>query len=61
MGESTPYKLQQFLYRGGYSADGLRDRLREYVADKLGESEGTLVVDDTGFVKQGVKSCGVHV
>ena len=47
------------MYRGEYSAEGLRDELRSYVGEKLGEAEGILVVDDTGFIKQGKKSCGV--
>jgi len=59
VGESTPYAIQQFIYRGRYSADGMRDELRGYVSDELGESDGLLVVDDTGFLKQGKKSCGV--
>jgi len=60
IGESTPYKIQQFLYRGEYKANELRDELRNYVGEKLGEEDGTLVVDDTGFIKQGKKSCGVQ-
>lgn len=59
LGEKTPYALQQFLYRGRYSADELRDELGQYVGEKLGENEGVLVVDDTGFLKKGTKSCGV--
>ena len=59
-GESTPYKLQQFIYRGRYSADKIRNITREYVSEKLGEPDGVLVVDDTGFIKQGEKSCGVQ-
>ena len=59
VGESTPYALQQFLYRGQYSADELRDCLRNYVNEKLGDEEGVLVVDETGFLKQGKMSCGV--
>jgi len=59
LGEKTPYALQQFLYRGRWKADTLRDRLREYVSERLGETEGVLVVDETGFLKQGKKSCGV--
>jgi SRSO17 transposase len=55
IGEKTPYKMQQFLYRGSWNADELRDVTREYI----GEEEGTLVVDETGFMKQGKKSCGV--
>ncbi len=59
LGAQTPYAVQQFLYRGRFSADGIRDELRGYVSEKLGEPEGVLVVDDTGFIKQGKKSCGV--
>lgn len=59
LGEKTPYALQQFLYRGGWSAEELRDKLRGYVADTLGSPDGVLVVDETGFLKQGKKSCGV--
>jgi len=59
VGETTPYALQQFLYRGQYSANELRDCLRNYVNEKLGDEEGVLVVDETGFLKQGKMSCGV--
>ena len=59
MGLKTPYSLQQFLFRGRFSADSLRDVLRSYVSEKLGEPDGILVVDETGFLKQGKKSCGV--
>lgn len=60
IGESTPYNLQQFIYRGRYNADLLRDELLGYVSEELGEEDGVLVVDDTGFIKQGKKSCGVQ-
>jgi len=59
-GESTPYKLQQFIYRGSYSADKIRDITRDYVNENLGEEDGVMVADDTGFIKQGKKSCGVQ-
>ena len=59
VGETTPYSMQQFLYRGRFSADSLRDELRGYANEKLGDEDGTLVVDETGFLKQGKKSCGV--
>ena len=60
LGEKTPYKMQQFIYRGEYKADDIRDELRSYVGENLGEPDGAMVVDDTGFIKQGVKSCGVQ-
>jgi SRSO17 transposase len=59
VGEATPYALQQFLYRGVFSADSLRDHLRNYVADTLGEEDGVFVADETSFLKQGKMSCGV--
>lgn len=59
LGESTPYEIQQFLYRSRFSADETRDVLREYVGEELGEEDGVIVVDETGFLKQGKKSCGV--
>lgn len=59
LGERTPYKIQQFLYRGVWDADLVRDDLRGYVTRRLGEQDGVLVVDETGFLKQGKKSAGV--
>jgi len=58
-GDETPYSIQQFIYRGRYSADELRDISREYVVETLGDEDGVLVVDETGFLKQGKQSCGV--
>ncbi|MDR0305430.1 MAG: IS701 family transposase [Chitinispirillales bacterium] len=59
LGETTPYTLQQFLYRGAYNADELRDRLITYTSENIGETEGHLIIDETGFLKQGKCSCGV--
>lgn len=59
IGESTPYKMQQFLYRGSWNADELRDCTREYIRGEISEEDGVLVLDETGFLKQGKKSCGV--
>lgn len=58
-GETTPYALQQFLYRGRWSADELRDKLQGYVKVRFGEEDAVMVIDETGFLKQGKKSCGV--
>ena len=59
VGDATPYAMQQFIYRGVFSADQLRNELRIYVKDKLGEEDGVIVADETGFLKQGKMSCGV--
>jgi SRSO17 transposase len=59
LGEETPYTIQQFIYRGRFSADELRDKLMGYVNENLGDENGVLVIDETGFLKQGKHSCGV--
>ena len=58
-GDKTPYGIQQFLFRGRWSADELRGSLQEYVREHLGDDNGVLIVDETGFLKKGKKSAGV--
>lgn len=58
-GDSTPYGLQHLLGRANWDADELRDDLREYVLERLGDENAVLVVDETGFLKKGEKSVGV--
>jgi len=58
-GEKTPYKVQQFIYRGVWKADDLRDAVRNFVIDEIAEEDSVLVMDDTGFLKKGVMSAGV--
>lgn len=60
LGEVTPDRMQNLIRRGRYSSDIIRDVTREYIVDNLGEGEGVLIVDDTGFIKKGDKSCGVQ-
>jgi SRSO17 transposase len=57
-GNATPYGLQHLLGRANWDADLVRDDLREYVVEHLGE-EGLLIVDETGFIKKGQMSVGV--
>lgn len=59
LGEHTPYRLQQFLYRSSWDADQVRDQLRCYICEHLGTQNGVLVVDEIGFLKQGKQSAGV--
>src|ERR671938_771968 len=59
-GDATPDGMQDFLARMRWDADGVRDDLRAYVVEHLGEAEAVLVLDETGFLKKGTKSCGVQ-
>jgi SRSO17 transposase len=59
-GDETPYATQHLLGRAVWSADEVRDDLRNYVVKYLGDEEGVLVLDETGFLKKGVKSAGVQ-
>jgi SRSO17 transposase len=38
----------------------VRDDLRAYVIEQLGDPDGVLIVDETGFLKKGTKSVGVQ-
>src|SRR3954471_12075562 len=58
-GLDRPYRMQSLLGRGQWSADTLRDIVRAYVFEALGDADGVLVVDETGFVKKGEHSVGV--
>jgi SRSO17 transposase len=60
VGDATPYGIQQFLYRAAWDPDAVRDDLRDYVVAHLGDPQGILVVDETGFLKKGDKSAGVQ-
>lgn len=60
IGEAGPRGVQRLLSAATWDADAVRDDLRDYVVDHLGDlSSGVLIIDDTGFVKKGDKSCGV--
>ena len=59
-GDSTPDGMQRLLNRAAWDVDGVRDDVRAYVAGQLGSADGVLIVDETGFLKKGVKSAGVQ-
>lgn len=59
VGDATPHGIQRLLGRARWDADAVRDDLRAYVVEHLGELDGVLIVDETGFLKKGTKSAGV--
>jgi SRSO17 transposase len=58
-GDPGPWRQQALLGRAQWEADGLRDVVRDYVVETLADADAVLVVDETGFLKQGKASCGV--
>ena len=58
-GDPGPWRQQAILGRGRWDADELRDIVRGYVVEHLGADDAVLVIDETGFLKQGKASCGV--
>ena len=57
-GDRSPNALQEMLYSPCWDPDAVRDDLREYVVEWLGEPDAVLAADETGFVKKGVRSEG---
>src|ERR671929_944348 len=59
-GDAGPWRQQAVLGRSHWDADVLRDLVRESVVESLAAPDAVLVIDETGFLKQGKASCGVH-
>lgn len=60
LGESGPQGVQRLLNAADWDVDAVRDDLRDYVIEHLGEPDGVLICDETGFLKKGTKSVGVQ-
>jgi SRSO17 transposase len=59
-GNASPHAMQRLLGEAVWDADQVRDDVRAYVVDELGEPDGVLILDDTGDLKKGVHSVGVQ-
>lgn len=59
VGDPGPWRQQAILGRGRWDAEALRDIVRDYALETLADRDAVLVVDETGFLKQGKASCGV--
>jgi len=58
-GDSGPWRQQAILGRSRWDADALREVVRDYALETLADEDAVLVIDETGFLKQGKASCGV--
>src|SRR5262247_1392455 len=58
-GDATPYAFQHLLRRALWDPEAVRDELRRYIIQHLGDLEAVLVIDETGFLKKGRHSAGV--
>jgi SRSO17 transposase len=60
-GELSPDGTQRLLRTADWDVEGVRDDLRGYVLEHLGDAaSGVFVIDETGFIKKGVRSAGVQ-
>jgi len=58
-GEARPDGMQRLLSQAVWESDGVRDDLRSYILEQLGEEAAILVIDETSFPKRGQHSAGV--
>jgi SRSO17 transposase len=59
-GDADPHGMQHLLGRARWDTDGVRDDLRDYVIDHLGDTDAVLVIDETGDLKKGSATVGVQ-
>jgi SRSO17 transposase len=59
IGDADPYGVQYLLGRSEWDPDAVRDDLRAYAVEALGDAEAVLILDETGFLKKGTHSAGV--
>ena len=58
-GDPGPWRQQAIVGRAQWDAEAMRDVVRDYALETLADPDAVLVLDETGFLKQGKASCGV--
>jgi SRSO17 transposase len=59
-GDATPDGMQHLLARAKWDAGGVRDDVRGYLIEHLGDPGAVLVADETGDLKKGTATAGVQ-
>ncbi len=59
-GDHSPHRMQRLLGEAVWDADAVRDDVRRYVVDELGDPGAVLIIDDTGDLKAGRHTVGVQ-
>jgi hypothetical protein len=59
-GDASPQAMQRLWGEAVWDADAVRDDVRGYVIEAIGDPGGVLILDDTGDLKRGVHSVGVQ-
>lgn len=59
-GHEGPDRIHRLLNRIEWDADEVLGDVRDYVVEHLGDRDAVLIVDDTGFLKKGLRSAGVQ-
>jgi SRSO17 transposase len=57
--EAGPQGMQRLLNAAQWDEEGVQATLSQYIVEHVGEADGILIVDETGFLKKGMKSAGV--
>ena len=52
--------MQRLLRIADWDTREVRDDVRDYVTGNLGDRQGVLIADETGFIKKGTRSAGVQ-
>ena len=59
-GDRTPHRMQRLLGEAVWDADAVRDDVRRYVVDELGDPGAVLIIDDTGDLQAGAHTVCVQ-
>jgi SRSO17 transposase len=59
--EANPYGMQRLLSSAVWDCDGVRDEIRAFALQILGNKQVIVAIDESGFLKRGKHSAGVGV